>query len=270
MPAGTTQITLRRTRLAHRALRVFGLGLLPLSLIACAQEDYTPPNVSCGEEAIGTHRRIDLTIDSPPILGMLKDKEVVLTFDDGPAPGKTNRVLDALANQCATATFFLQGDRAWAHGALVRSIQLAGHSLGAHGWAHNSLMDMSLEDARKDVTRGVDAINKALAEGADTADQRVRLFRFPYVASNPDLDAMVADLGMVAVTVHADGKDWELTAPQDIVDNVMAMLERHNMRGVILLHDPFNSGAAATELLLSRLKEENYRIVAIRGVEAGE
>ena len=70
----------------------------------------------------------------------LWDHEVVLTFDDGPWPPTTPKVLAALAEQCVQATFFLIGKPASEHPDLVRRIAAEGHTIGYHTWTHRSLM----------------------------------------------------------------------------------------------------------------------------------
>jgi peptidoglycan/xylan/chitin deacetylase (PgdA/CDA1 family) len=68
--------------------------------------------------------------------------EVALTFDDGPSPITTPRVLEALATADARATFFLVGKKALAHPQLVRDIAAAGHELGLHGFEHDRLFSL--------------------------------------------------------------------------------------------------------------------------------
>ncbi len=255
----------------HRPLAALAAALAALAAAGCVKTaDPTVSNaaIPCDAGKLGTHRTIELAQDSRPLLQQLAAKEVVLTFDDGPEPGRTQKVLDLLAEQCVQAAFFLMGEAAAKRPELVRTVALSGHALGGHGWAHANLVELPLEAAREDIVRSVAAIDDALAAAPETAEMKTRLFRFPYVQSNREVEAIVADLGLVPVTVHADGKDWELTDPEAIIDNVFKMLARANDRGVILLHDPFNSSARATELLLDRLNTEGYRIVAIK--PAGE
>lgn len=237
-------------------------------LAACTREPEAPPQTASCEDGKGdTNRTINLTLESPPIWQQLDAREVVLTFDDGPEPGKTGKVLDLLAANCAKAAFFLRGDAAEKYPDIVRNIVIAGHQVGGHGWAHASLTDMPIEDARAEIERSVTVINDALAASPETQNMRTRLFRFPYMNSNRELEQLMVELNLVPVPVHADGADWELTDPNEIVANVFRMLRKADDRGVILLHDPFDSSDEAVELLLRRLKDEGYRIVEIRGAE---
>lgn len=244
------------------------LSLFLVALNGCAEEPIAPQfTTNCPAEALGTERVIGLTLESPPIIDQLAEREVVLTFDDGPHSPRTLDVMEVLSRECVQSAFFLRGDNAKRHPELTRAILLSGHELGAHGWAHGALMEMTLEGARADIERGLAAITDALANAPETETEKVRLFRFPYVASNDELEAIVDGLGLVNVPVQADGADWESTDPETIVERVMANLARYNNRGVILLHDPFQNAGKTADALIQRLKTDGYRIVAIRGVD---
>jgi peptidoglycan-N-acetylglucosamine deacetylase len=95
-------------------------------------------------EALGTSRVLAIDPSQyPKVEAMagavalpLADKEVVLTFDDGPIPPYSTQVLDALAAQCVKATFFLVGEMAHYHPAIVRGIFAEGHTIGTHSEDH--------------------------------------------------------------------------------------------------------------------------------------
>ncbi|HWL21398.1 MAG TPA: polysaccharide deacetylase family protein, partial [Bradyrhizobium sp.] len=97
---------------------------------------------------LGTSRVLSVDAVSFPRVGLksfpqtlpLRDHEVVLTFDDGPYPPTTLKVLAALARECVHATFFLVGKPASEHPDLVRRIAAEGHTVGHHTWLHRSLM----------------------------------------------------------------------------------------------------------------------------------
>src|SRR5215831_8431064 len=96
---------------------------------------------------LGTSRLLKVDAATLPRVGLksfpqtlpLQDKEVVLTFDDGPWPPTTTRILQALAQECVHATFFLIGKSASEHPDLVRRIAAEGHTIGHHTWSHRSL-----------------------------------------------------------------------------------------------------------------------------------
>src|ERR1700677_3722899 len=104
---------------------------------------------------LGTSRVLAVDAAATPRVGLksfpetlpLADHEVVLTFDDGPWPPTTTRVLAALARECVHATFFLIGKFASEHPEMVRRIAAEGHTIGHHTWSHRSLMRIKPNEA---------------------------------------------------------------------------------------------------------------------------
>src|SRR5579859_5809859 len=130
---------------------------------------FTAEAVSAGDcpghpDALGTsrtlvfdpreHLRI-VTMQYPETLP-LADHEVVLTFDDGPLPRNSNRILEILASQCVKATFFTLGQMARSSPEGVRKLRDAGHTIGTHSQTHPLSMDhMSLERAKDEIDGGI-------------------------------------------------------------------------------------------------------------------
>src|ERR1700722_18146484 len=114
---------------------------------------------------LGTSRILAVDAVSLPRVGLksfpqtlpLRDHEVVLTFDDGPWPPTTPKILAALAAECVRATFFLIGKPASAHPDLLRRIAAEGHPIGYHPWTHPSLMRIPPADAVMQIDRGIAA-----------------------------------------------------------------------------------------------------------------
>lgn len=100
-------------------------------------------------------------------------KAVALTFDDGPDPQFTPRILDLLDRRGIKATFFAMGYNAAAHPSLLREVAAAGHEIGSHSWSHLSLTRADTDATRKDIEQG----NRAIE---DILQKEVRLFRPPY------------------------------------------------------------------------------------------
>ena len=137
----------------------------------------------------------------------LRHKEVVLTFDDGPVPGKTAKVLAALDRHCTKATFFIVGQMAANYPGLVKQVLAKGHTVGAHSYTHRNLGDTNGAVAIDDVHRSIKAINKAAGR------KTTAFFRFPYLAENRTVNAMLLqrDYGIFAVDV--DSKDYKFAEP---------------------------------------------------------
>src|SRR5262245_56455479 len=126
----------------------------------------------------------------------LEATELVLTFDDGPLPGPTERVLAALKQECVRATFFMLGRNAVAHPALAKRVATEGHTVAHHSYSHRLLKNLSLPRAEAEIDLGIAAVDAA-AYGEPGAGPRTPFFRFPGFASNPALLAMLAERGIV-------------------------------------------------------------------------
>src|SRR5512145_308781 len=99
--------------------------------------------------ALGVARTVEIDTRGGPWLGgqhgdpdLLRPGEVVLTFDDGPAPLTTRPILAALAAECTKATFLMIGKMAAAYPEIVREVAAAGHTVGTHTWSHPNLASM--------------------------------------------------------------------------------------------------------------------------------
>ena len=138
------------------------LAFLPVA----ASADSCPGN----PQALGTERVMEVNARVNPRVGRkhfpstlpLNAKELVLTFDDGPWPGTTSKVLDALKAECVRATFFLLGRNAAAHPQLARRALAEGHTLGHHSYSHPLLSRMALPRAEADIERGIAADETAI------------------------------------------------------------------------------------------------------------
>src|SRR5882762_4699589 len=134
---------------------------------------------------LGTSRILEVDAAATPRVGLknfpqtlpLGDHEVVLTFDDGPWPPTTPRVLAALANECVRATFFLIGKPASEHPGLVRRIAAEGHSIGHHTWLHRSLMRIPPDQTTEEIDHGIAAVEMAL-HGVASSTPTTPFFRF--------------------------------------------------------------------------------------------
>jgi peptidoglycan/xylan/chitin deacetylase (PgdA/CDA1 family) len=153
----------------------------------------------------------------------------VLTYDDGPTPGVTDRLLPVLAETGATATFFVLLTRVRTSPGLLHEVMAAGHEIGLHGRDHRQLTD--LEPATlPGLTRD------AKAELEDVTGRPVRWFRPPYGAQSTAAWSAVRDAGMTPVLWSVTCRDWE-RLPQE---EYLAGLEGRDLSGdIVLLHDGF-------------------------------
>ena len=228
---------------------------------------------ACGDDALGVSRIVE--IDASPGLRVgsiqyghplpLRPKEVVLTFDDGPLAGSTGRVLDALAEECVKATFFLVGRMARAYPALARRIEAAGHTIAAHSHTHPYHMkNLPVETAKQDIERGFEAISAALGDNAEPAP----FFRYPGLSRTAALDAYLVSRGVAIFSADVVGDDWQGIGAEQILDRVLRRLQRRN-GGIVLLHDIKPATADMVPALLRQLKAGGYKIVHIVSKRGG-
>lgn len=155
---------------------------------------------------------------------------VALTFDDGPSQKTTPRVLDALAEANAQATFFVIGKKLDAEGkALVRRAHEAGHAIGCHSFAHDRLFAMrSARRVKEDLQRALSTLEDALGD-------KTHLFRPPIGHTNPSIARVVEELELTVVGYSVRGYDGMASAQVDRVrERVIAGLKDG---AIVLLHD---------------------------------
>src|SRR4030088_1952567 len=136
----------------------WAVALALISVAALATAAHGAASCPGNADALGTARVLDVDAATTPRVGRkqfpqtlaLAPKEVVLTFDDGPWPGTTERVLDALRRECVRATFFLIGRNALAHPALAQRELNEGHTVAYHSFSHPMLNRMPLASAPAD------------------------------------------------------------------------------------------------------------------------
>jgi peptidoglycan/xylan/chitin deacetylase (PgdA/CDA1 family) len=203
----------------------------------------------------------------------LNDKEVVLTFDDGPVPRYSNAILDILAAQCVKATYFLVGAMARAYPATVRRIYEEGHSIGTHSEDHPSRMQkLPIEKVRQEIDEGIADVGAALGDPTELAP----FFRIPGLARTEAIDEELAARSLIVFSSDTVADDWHRRIkPADIVRRAMSRLEARG-KGILLLHDIHPATVAALPELLAKLKAAGFHVVhvvpaAAEGIEtAGE
>jgi peptidoglycan/xylan/chitin deacetylase (PgdA/CDA1 family) len=189
----------------------------------------------------------------------LADREVVLTFDDGPWPATTSRVLAALAQECVRATFFLIGKPASEHPALVRRIAAEGHTVGHHTWTHHNLKYMKPADAGAEIDKGIAAVEKAL-HGTAASTPGTPFFRFPYFESTPATLDLLQSRRIAVFGADLWASDWIAMTPQAQLKLLGDRLKVAG-KGIILLHDPKAQTAAMLPAFLRYLRDNRYRVV---------
>ena len=189
----------------------------------------------------------------------LRDKEVVLTFDDGPWPGNTSTVLKALADECLKATFFEIGEHATWHPEITKQVIDAGMTVGTHTWSHKDLARnpyaKDIEQAKQEIEMGISAVHMAAADG-----KVAPFFRFPDLQHPPQLLSYLAERNIAVFSTDIDSRDFKMHKPEEVIKSVMSQLEKHG-KGIILMHDFHRNTAEALPELIRQLKAGGYKVV---------
>ena len=198
-----------------------------------------------------------------PVLGELPSdgKRVSLTFDDGPNPDATPRVLDALAKHGVKATFFVLGAHAERWPDLVHRVLEEGHQIGNHGYFHRKLHLKSPGYVKRDIILGKRAIERAGAPAP-------KFFRAPHGFRSPWVTAIARSLGERTIGWSLGVWDSDRPGVQPIVDRT---IEGTRPGSIVLLHDGdgYNANgdrtqtAAALPAIISGLRDRGFDFVTL-------
>src|SRR5664279_574048 len=226
------------------------------------------PQTACANpDALGVSRVVEIDTTGGPGFGFqhfkqldsLTDKEVVLTFDDGPWPGNTPAVLKALADECTKGVFFPIGKHATYHPEILRQVAAAGHTVGAHTWSHANLNAKKMTDqqAKDELEKGFSAVKLALGAAPSP------FFRFPQLQHGPAAMTWLGTRNVAIFSCDLDSFDFRAKDATQIVNTVMTKLDKQG-KGIILMHDFQKHTAEALPTLLARLKAGGYKVVQMK------
>jgi peptidoglycan/xylan/chitin deacetylase (PgdA/CDA1 family) len=237
------------------------------------------PIASCpgNPNALGVTRVVEVDTTGGPGFGaehfkgmdFLKPGEVVLTFDDGPWPNNTPKVLAALAHHCTRAIFFPIGLHATYEPDLLKQVAAAGHAVGSHTWCHQNLSKtkgsclingrrQTVEYNFKDeIEKGISAVSWALG-GPLTP-----FFRFPALQQPPEAITYLGTRNVGIFSADFDSFDFKMRRPEQVRQSVMTKLKKHG-KGIILMHDFQHATADAIAQILDDLKAGGYRVVQMK------
>jgi peptidoglycan/xylan/chitin deacetylase (PgdA/CDA1 family) len=246
---------------------------------AAAPPAAAPAPVNCpgNPNALGVARIVEVDTTGGPGFGsehfkgmdFLRPGEVVLTFDDGPWPNNTPKVLAALARHCTKAIFFPIGLHATYEPDLLKQVAAAGHTVGSHTWCHQNLSKSKgsclingkrqvVEYTWKDeIEKGISAVSWAL--GGPIAP----FFRFPALQQPPEAITYLGTRNVGIFSADFDSFDFKMRRPEQVRQSVMTKLQKHG-KGIILMHDFQHATADAIGQILDDLKAGGYRVVQMR------
>jgi peptidoglycan/xylan/chitin deacetylase (PgdA/CDA1 family) len=219
-------------------------------------------------DPLGVSRVVEIDTTGGPGFGFqhykfydfLNPKEVVLTFDDGPLPGRTTAVLAALDAECTKATFFSVGKVAAGYPEILHQVAQSGHTIGAHTVTHKDLSKMPIGEAKDEIEKSISIIHRAV--GGPTAP----FFRFPFLRASPESLKYLADRNIAVFSTDIDSFDFKRWSPDKLTAHIMSLLDKRG-KGIVLMHDIQPHTAKALPGLLKELKAKGYKVVQLTAKE---
>lgn len=184
---------------------------------------------------------------------------IALTFDDGPRPGCTERLLSLLSASSIPATFFLRGERAAEHPELVKLIHAGGHAIGNHSFSHPSLLGLPAARVKQEIFRTSDILEKILPG-------KVILFRPPYGRWSPYLIYLLHKSGMKLILWNCGSKDYRNISPEEYFRKIRKKLVPG---AIITLHDGVGKCdklLQIVEMIIQYAVEKGWDFMTIPGV----
>jgi len=182
---------------------------------------------------------------------------VMLTFDDGPHPEYTDKVLDILAQSDTKAVFFLIGERAIEHPEIVRRIVREGHLIGIHSMRHTA--GFTIAPSRM-VESDLDACRKILE---DITGTKTNLFRPPFGVTNFNIARAVKKLNLKTVGWNVRSFDSAIKDPQRVIERVAG---RITPGSVVLLHDRLPDSPGILSGILESVRKKGLKTTIFKEI----
>ena len=249
-------------RLSKLALLTTTATIVAIGTIgaASAKAENCPGN----SKALGVGRTIEIDTTGGPGFGLqqyraydfLKKGEVVLTFDDGPLPGPTRRILKALRNHCTKAIFFPVGKLAAGYPEVLREAIKDGHTIGSHTFNHLDLKK-NAKKAVAQIESGFSTVKVAMGQpGAP-------FFRFPYLRDSKETIKYLGKRNIAVFSMDFDSYDFKIRSPKKLLKRVKRKLNEKG-KGILLMHDINKTTAKTLPAILEYLQKEGYTIVHLK------
>jgi peptidoglycan-N-acetylglucosamine deacetylase len=189
----------------------------------------------------------------------LRDREIVLTFDDGPLPPYTNRILDVLASECVKATFFLVGRMVRAYPSVVHRIYNDGHTIANHSQSHPfTFHKMTVDQASHEIEGGFESLRAVLGNPKAVAP----FFRIPGLLRQNSVEQYLAAHNYMTWSVDLTADDWTRIPAQEVAKRAVSRMEARG-KGILLLHDIQAATALAFPEIMRELKARGFKIVHV-------
>lgn len=183
-------------------------------------------------------------------------KQIALTFDDGPHPTLTPRILEILDRYNVTATFFMVGQNVLNYSEAARQVIQAGHEVGNHTFTHPHIASLEEKAIFDEIGRCEDALE-------ELCEYRPHLLRTPQGAMTPSLENCLLDDDYILVLWSLDTRDWEKKSTASIVQTVLNEVQAGD---IILMHDFIGHNSKtpeALEKIIPALLSQGYEFVTV-------
>lgn len=188
--------------------------------------------------------------------GSAADKKIALTFDDGPHPRYTKKILSILEKYNIKATFFVIGVNIENYPDELKRIYAAGHEIGNHSYDHHSTLGLEREELNKEIEICEELIY-------NNTGMKPTLFRPPQGKFNEKLTEITAKKGYSIILWSIDTRDWEHASPNNIAQTVTKNIDGGD---IILMHDYIsgkNTTCDALEIIIPALQAKGYKFVTV-------
>ncbi|GIN89450.1 peptidoglycan-N-acetylmuramic acid deacetylase PdaC [Siminovitchia terrae] len=180
-------------------------------------------------------------------------KYIALTFDDGPYPKVTPRVLEVLLQYEAKATFFMLGKQVEYYPTIAEQVAKAGHEIASHSYSHTDLTKLSNEAIKQEFNETSNKIETATG-------MKPTLFRPPYGAYNDEVINYANNNGDSIILWSVDSLDWKSLNASAVINTVTRDVTNGS---IVLLHDIHESTADALPELLASLRNQGYQFITV-------
>lgn len=205
-----------------------------------------------------------LRISVPSVMADIKvyrsvptgDKRIALTFDDGPHPTLTPRILEILDRYGIKATFFMVGENVINYPETAREVIKRGHEVGNHTFTHPHIAGLNEDAIMDEIGKCEDALE-------ELCEYRPHLLRTPQGALTPSLEKCLQDDDYILVLWSLDTRDWEKKSTASVV---RAVLDRVQAGDIILMHDFIGHNSKtpdALEKIIPQLLSQGYEFVTV-------
>lgn len=180
-------------------------------------------------------------------------KQIALTFDDGPHPSYTEKLLDGLKERHVKATFFVTGEHAELHPDIIRRMHEEGHIIGNHTYSHIQLTKSNRETFKNELIKTNEIIE-------NITNEEVQYVRPPYGSWDKKLET---ELNMFPILWNVDPLDWCTANAVCVAQSIISHVEDHD---IILMHDYYETSVEAALIAIDELTKQGYQFVTVEEI----